>query len=198
MFKFWSGSLCNLSGMSYKTPCWRGRNVGHRKIRNLMLVRTFPLQCFSNILRRFVWLAAKGYQLVTHCVKAYWKVYWLLFFEIQVWVLTGDKEETAVNISHSCGHFKVTMITRRFHFSILLHIYWRSCKTGPFATQMAHLYSLDGQRRWIILDSGDIYLQASQLQRTKSTIHLLETNRNLRYLVSFNRKKKVMACKFNC
>ncbi|XP_057301942.1 phospholipid-transporting ATPase IF-like isoform X1 [Hydractinia symbiolongicarpus] len=25
---------------------------------------------------------------------------------IKVWVLTGDKEETAVNISHSCGHFK--------------------------------------------------------------------------------------------
>ncbi|XP_031559260.1 probable phospholipid-transporting ATPase IF [Actinia tenebrosa] len=25
---------------------------------------------------------------------------------IKVWVLTGDKQETAVNISHSCGHFK--------------------------------------------------------------------------------------------
>ena len=143
-----------------------------------------------------VWQAAKDYQFVTRCIRVYWNVCWLLFFEIQVWVLTGDKEETAVNISHSCGHFKVTMIT--LHFGALLHIYRRSCKTGPFATQMAHLYSLGGQRRWIILDSGDIYLQASQLQRTKSTIHLLETNRNLQYLVSFNRKKKVMACKFNC
>ena len=27
-------------------------------------------------------------------------------FESQVWVLTGDKLETAVNIAHSCGHFK--------------------------------------------------------------------------------------------
>jgi len=26
--------------------------------------------------------------------------------ESQVWVLTGDKLETAVNIAHSCGHFK--------------------------------------------------------------------------------------------
>ncbi|XP_071484372.1 phospholipid-transporting ATPase IF-like [Diadema antillarum] len=25
---------------------------------------------------------------------------------IKIWVLTGDKQETAVNISHSCGHFK--------------------------------------------------------------------------------------------
>ena len=25
---------------------------------------------------------------------------------MQVWVLTGDKLETAVNIAHSCGHFK--------------------------------------------------------------------------------------------
>ncbi|GFN75741.1 phospholipid-transporting ATPase, partial [Plakobranchus ocellatus] len=28
---------------------------------------------------------------------------------IKVWVLTGDKEETAVNISHSAGHFDTTM-----------------------------------------------------------------------------------------
>lgn len=28
---------------------------------------------------------------------------------IKVWVLTGDKQETAVNISHSCGHFQVGM-----------------------------------------------------------------------------------------
>ncbi|XP_027044475.1 probable phospholipid-transporting ATPase IF [Pocillopora damicornis] len=28
---------------------------------------------------------------------------------IKVWVLTGDKQETAVNISHSCGHFKAGM-----------------------------------------------------------------------------------------
>ncbi len=27
-------------------------------------------------------------------------------FESQVWVLTGDKLETAVNIANSCGHFK--------------------------------------------------------------------------------------------
>ena len=27
----------------------------------------------------------------------------------QVWVLTGDKQETAVNISHSCGHIKQGM-----------------------------------------------------------------------------------------
>ena len=145
-----------------------------------------------------VWQAAKDYQFVTRCIRVYWNVRWLLFFEIQVWVLTGDKEETAVNISHSCGHFKVTMITRLFHFSILSHIYWRSCKTGPLATQMAHLYILGGRRRSIILDSGDIYLKTSQLQHTKSTIHLLETNRNLQYLVSFNRNKKAMACKFNC
>ena len=25
---------------------------------------------------------------------------------IQIWVLTGDKLETAVNIAYSCGHFK--------------------------------------------------------------------------------------------
>ncbi|KAG1676697.1 putative phospholipid-transporting ATPase IF [Nymphon striatum] len=29
---------------------------------------------------------------------------------IKIWILTGDKQETAVNISHSCGHFKPTMI----------------------------------------------------------------------------------------
>ncbi|XP_033119823.1 probable phospholipid-transporting ATPase IF [Anneissia japonica] len=28
---------------------------------------------------------------------------------IKVWVLTGDKQETAVNISHSCDHFKASM-----------------------------------------------------------------------------------------
>lgn len=28
---------------------------------------------------------------------------------IQVWVLTGDKEETAVNISYSAGHFNHSM-----------------------------------------------------------------------------------------
>ncbi|XP_072034886.1 phospholipid-transporting ATPase IF-like isoform X2 [Amphiura filiformis] len=28
---------------------------------------------------------------------------------IKVWVLTGDKQETAVNISHSCSHFKPAM-----------------------------------------------------------------------------------------
>ncbi|EDV25711.1 uncharacterized protein TRIADDRAFT_56098 [Trichoplax adhaerens] len=28
---------------------------------------------------------------------------------IKVWVLTGDKQETAVNISHSCGHFSTGM-----------------------------------------------------------------------------------------
>lgn len=27
----------------------------------------------------------------------------------QVWVLTGDKVETAVNIAYSCGHFKKFM-----------------------------------------------------------------------------------------
>lgn len=31
----------------------------------------------------------------------------------QVWVLTGDKVETAVNIAYSCGHFKrfMTILT---------------------------------------------------------------------------------------
>ena len=28
---------------------------------------------------------------------------------LQVWVLTGDKEETAVNISYSAGHFATDM-----------------------------------------------------------------------------------------
>ena len=28
---------------------------------------------------------------------------------MKVWVLTGDKLETALNISHSCGHFKQGM-----------------------------------------------------------------------------------------
>ncbi|XP_071839272.1 phospholipid-transporting ATPase IF-like isoform X3 [Apostichopus japonicus] len=28
---------------------------------------------------------------------------------IKIWVLTGDKQETAVNISHSCGHFQPSM-----------------------------------------------------------------------------------------
>ena len=31
----------------------------------------------------------------------------------QVWVLTGDKEETAVNISHSAGHFDSSMVELR-------------------------------------------------------------------------------------
>lgn len=35
-------------------------------------------------------------------------VYFDACFFVQVWVLTGDKQETAVNISHSCGHFKVS------------------------------------------------------------------------------------------
>ncbi|RUS78809.1 hypothetical protein EGW08_013427 [Elysia chlorotica] len=33
--------------------------------------------------------------------------------EISVWVLTGDKEETAVNISHSAGHFRADMTELR-------------------------------------------------------------------------------------
>ena len=33
----------------------------------------------------------------------------ILFFSLQVWVLTGDKEETAVNISQSAGHFDDSM-----------------------------------------------------------------------------------------
>ena len=32
-----------------------------------------------------------------------------LTFILQVWVLTGDKEETAVNISYSAGHFSPDM-----------------------------------------------------------------------------------------
>ena len=28
---------------------------------------------------------------------------------IKVWILTGDKKETAINISFSCGHFKPKM-----------------------------------------------------------------------------------------
>ena len=28
---------------------------------------------------------------------------------IKVWILTGDKRETAVNISFSCGHFQQKM-----------------------------------------------------------------------------------------
>ncbi|XP_052218556.1 phospholipid-transporting ATPase IF-like isoform X1 [Dreissena polymorpha] len=35
----------------------------------------------------------------------------LLQAGIKVWVLTGDKEETAVNISHSAGHFTSDMVT---------------------------------------------------------------------------------------
>ena len=31
----------------------------------------------------------------------------------QVWILTGDKEETAVNISHSAGHFNTAMTEMR-------------------------------------------------------------------------------------
>ena len=31
----------------------------------------------------------------------------------KVWVLTGDKEETAVNISYSAGHFKKGMVELR-------------------------------------------------------------------------------------
>ena len=30
-------------------------------------------------------------------------------FLSQIWVLTGDKLETAVNIAYSCGHFKRAM-----------------------------------------------------------------------------------------
>ena len=33
-------------------------------------------------------------------------IYWYTKIRLQVWVLTGDKLETAVNIAHSCGHFK--------------------------------------------------------------------------------------------
>ena len=28
---------------------------------------------------------------------------------IKTWILTGDKQETAVNVSYSCGHFKKSM-----------------------------------------------------------------------------------------
>ena len=31
---------------------------------------------------------------------------------IKTWILTGDKQETAVNVSYSCGHFKKTMQVR--------------------------------------------------------------------------------------
>lgn len=37
----------------------------------------------------------------------------LLAAGIKVWVLTGDKEETAVNISHSAGHFTSSMVELR-------------------------------------------------------------------------------------
>lgn len=32
---------------------------------------------------------------------------------IQIWVLTGDKLETAVNIAYSCGHFKRGMEVKK-------------------------------------------------------------------------------------
>lgn len=32
--------------------------------------------------------------------------FWLSSNIFQVWVLTGDKLETAINIAYSCGHFK--------------------------------------------------------------------------------------------
>ena len=33
---------------------------------------------------------------------------------LQIWVLTGDKEETAVNISYSAGHFALSMELFKF------------------------------------------------------------------------------------
>ena len=37
--------------------------------------------------------------------------YYIFAVPWQVWVLTGDKEETAVNISHAAGHFTPDMVT---------------------------------------------------------------------------------------
>ena len=36
---------------------------------------------------------------------------------MKIWVLTGDKKETGVNISYSCGHFSPTM--RRYELTDL-------------------------------------------------------------------------------
>jgi phospholipid-translocating ATPase len=40
---------------------------------------------------------------------------------IKVWILTGDKKETAINISSSCGHYRPNMqlLVRNNHHYLL-------------------------------------------------------------------------------
>jgi magnesium-transporting ATPase (P-type) len=47
---------------------------------------------------------------------------------IKVWILTGDKKETAINISSSCGHYRPNMqlvvrITETMYIHIGQHTY---------------------------------------------------------------------------
>ena len=54
---------------------------------------------------------------------------------ISVWILTGDKKETAINISYSCGHFVPSLsildITGLNRFSVLLFINTFPLDYGP-------------------------------------------------------------------
>jgi len=44
---------------------------------------------------------------------------------IKTWVLTGDKKETAINISFSCGHFRSVNISLRFYKNMkVMHIFF--------------------------------------------------------------------------
>ena len=44
---------------------------------------------------------------------------------IKIWVLTGDKEETAVNISYSAGHFRQNMCV----ISLTKQQSWQQCES---------------------------------------------------------------------
>lgn len=59
---------------------------------------------------------------------------------LKIWVLTGDKQETAVNISHSCGHFKPNMRELKLvkqrdvaHCSQTLQQYTEQMQLDPYA-----------------------------------------------------------------
>ncbi len=83
---------------------------------------------------------------------------------IRVWILTGDKKETAVNISYSCGHFQPDM--RLFDLAngldpnsvgAALEAALTACKASPEEERRALV--IDGAALTVIFAFGDQHLE---------------------------------------
>ena len=58
----------------------------------------------------YIYIYINKYQSINVCTYVFLMHSSIVASLFQVWVLTGDKQETAVNISYSAGHFKRDMI----------------------------------------------------------------------------------------